>query len=183
MVDIIYTKDLILRKAKESDLNKIFENVWSDEVLTRTMLWKVTNNIEDAEERMKRTIKYQSENLAFFVSWKETNEPIGFAGIYEKENGTYEDSGLCIAKNYQKRGYGKQVVEAFMKLIFEKLNGNKFIYSCFSTNENSRKVCIHFGFKYFESKKTVRDYDNEEFDVDYYYMDKEMYEEYLKKIR
>ena len=123
MIEKIYTKDLILRKAKESDLNK----------------------------------------------------------IYEKENGVYEDRGLCIARKYQAKGYGKQVVEAFMKLIFEELNGNKFIYSCFSTNENSRKVCLHFGFKYLETKNIVRDYDNAEFVSDYYYMNREMYEEYMKK--
>ena len=181
MIDRLETKDLIIRKAKESDLEAIFNNVWNDEELTKTMLWEVTKTREDAISRLERTIKYQSENYGYFVCLKDTDEPIGWAGIYEKKLGVYEDKGLCIARKYQKRGYGKQVVEAFMKLIFEQLNGTKFIYSCFNTNENSRKVCLHFGFKYFESENITRDYDGANFIIDYHFLDKKMYEDYLQR--
>lgn len=177
MFDILKTDRLILRKARFDDLDLIFNNVWSDESLTKNMLWKVTTNYDDAVERMKRTIKFQSENYAYFVCLKESDEPIGFAGIYEKEPGVYEDTGICIATKYQKKGYGKEVVSAFINLIFESLNGNLFYYGCHSTNECSRRLCLSLGFKHFKSFSCIRDYDNYSYILDMYYFDKKMYDE------
>ena len=174
-MESLITENLILRKAKLTDLELIWKNVWSDEQIAANMLWKVTETREDAIERLNRTIKYQSENYAYFVCLKSNDEPIGFAGIKEKENGIYEESGICIARKYQGRGFAKEVVQALKQLIFDKLDGNRFIYGCFSDNEKSKKVCISQGFKYFNSEKNIREWDNKEFLVDYYYFDRKMY--------
>ena len=131
-MESLITENLILRKAKLTDLELIWKNVWSDEKIAANMLWKATETFEDAVERLNRTIKYQSENYAYFICLKSNDEPIGFAGIKEKENGIYEESGICIAEEYQGRGFAKEVVQALKQLIFDKLDGNKFIYGCFS---------------------------------------------------
>lgn len=174
-MESLITENLVLRKAITTDLDMIWNNIWKDENIAQTMLWKVTKTYEEAKERLDRTIKYQDNNYAYFICLKSNDEPIGFAGIKEKEEGIYEETGICIARKYQGRGYAKEVVQALKKLIFEKLNGNRFIYGCFSNNEKSKHVCISQGFKYFLSVKTIRDWDNKEFLVDYYYFDKEMY--------
>ena len=171
----LITENLVLRKARKSDLEKIWENVWKDEKIAENMLWKPTKKYEDAVERLNRTIKYQAENIAYFICLKSNDEPIGFAGIKEKETGIYEESGICIAGKYQGKGYGKEVVKALKQLVFEKLNGNRFLYGCFSNNEKSKKVCISQGFKYLSSENKIREWDNKEFIVDYYYFDKKMY--------
>ena len=49
------------------------------------MLWKPTKKYEDAAERLNRTMKYQADNYAYFICLKSNDEPIGFAGIKEKE--------------------------------------------------------------------------------------------------
>ena len=172
----LITENLILRKAKKDDLQFIWKNVWQDEEIAKNMLWKTTKTDEEAKIRLERTINYQQENYAYFVCLKSNNEPIGFAGVYEKENGIFEERGICIAQKCQGEVYGKEVVGALKKLIFEQLGGKRFIYSCFSTNEKSRRVCLSQGFKYFESREKVRDYDGMKFIVDYYFFDKEMYE-------
>lgn len=174
MIMKLETKNLILRKAKEEDLELIYKNVWSDKEVANNMLWEVTTNINDASKRMNKTIKYQSNNYAYFVCLKITDEPIGFAGVIEREKNIYEESGICIAQKYQGKGYGKEVVSALKDLVFSRLGGKKFIYGCFSTNEKSRKLCLSQGFKYLNSVKKIRDYDNKEFIVDYYYIDREM---------
>ena len=173
--DYLETKNLILRKANNNDLESIWNNIWSDNRIAENMLWKVTETFEEAKERLERTIRYQENNYAYLVCFKLTNEPIGFAGIFEKEKNIYEDTGICIATNYQGNGYGKEIVFALKKLIFEILNGDRFIYGCFNTNEKSRRVCLSQGFKYLNSKKMTREWDNKEFEVDYYYFDKDMY--------
>ncbi len=173
-IDKLETKNLILRKARKIDLDSIWNNIWKDDKIAENMLWEVTKNIEDANSRLERTIKYQSENYAYFVCLKSNDEPIGFAGIKEIEEGVYEESGICIARKYQGKGYAKEVVDALKTLIFDILNGDKFIYGCFSTNERSKKVCLSQGFKYLNSVDITRDYDNKKFTVDYYYFDKDM---------
>ena len=174
-MEYLVTENLILRKAKLTDLNKIWNNIWKDEKIAETMLWKPTKNYEEAVERLDRTIKYQKENYAYFICLKSNDEPIGFAGIKEKEEGIFEESGICIARAYQGKGYAKEVVDALKRLVFEKLAGNKFIYGCFDNNEKSKRVCKSQGFKYLSSEKIIREWDKKEFKVDYYYFDKENY--------
>lgn len=169
------TEHLILRKAKESDLNNIFNNVWSDKRIADNMLWEVTDSIEEAKNRLERTIAYQKRFNAYFVCLKDTDEAIGFCGVRLLEADVYEESGICIATNYQGKGYGKEVVGALLDLVFNKLKGRRFVYDCFVDNEKSRRTCLAYGFKYFESKNIVREHDNKEFTLDYYYLDRDMY--------
>ncbi len=176
------TKNLILRKARFEDLNLIWQNVWQDKSIAENMLWEVTDNIDDAKKRMERTIKYQTRQYAYFICLKKNDEPIGFAGVFEKEYGIYEESGICIAKKYQGKGYGKEVVSALKDLVFSKLNGERFIYGCFSTNEKSKKVCLSQGFKYLKSEPHTREYDKLNYISDYYYFDKNMYESEKEKL-
>ena len=173
--DEIITDRLIIRKAKFDDLDSIYNNIWSDEVIASNMLWEVTKTREDAITRMERTINYQSNNYAYFICLKDTNEAIGFSGIKEIDKDIYEDAGLCIATKYQGMGFAKEVISAFIDLIFNELNGKRFIYGCFNTNEKSRNVCLKLGFNYLDSKELTREHDNKDFMVDYYYFDKDMY--------
>ena len=175
-IDYLETEHLILRKAKESDLEAIWNNIWKDKNISDNMLWPVTPTLEEAKERLRKTMNYQSEHYAYFVCLKDTDEAIGFAGVREYDEDSYEDSGLCIATKYQRRGYAKEVLGALLKLVFEKLNKKRFIYGCFSTNDASRKVCYSYGFHYLESKPEVRDHDQFSFTSDNYYLTKEEYE-------
>lgn len=175
MINKIETDRLILRKAKLFDLDNIYNNVWSDSSIANNMLWEVTKSKESAIDRLNRTIKYQNNHYAYFICLKDTDKAIGFVGIFEKEEDIYEDTGICISKKYQNRGYGKETLKAIIDLVFNKLNGNCILYSCFSTNIKSRKLCTSLGFIYNNSETTIRDYDKKEFIVDYYYMDRNMY--------
>ena len=148
MFDILKTDRLILRKARFDDLDLIFNNVWSDESLTKNMLWKVTTNYDDAVERMKRTIKFQSENYAYFVCLKESDEPIGFAGIYEKEPGVYEDTGICIATKYQKKGYGTRLLLSIEKCFSE----NRFELFTSTRSLSNIKMYERMGYNSFDTK-------------------------------
>ena len=175
MINKIETDRLVLRKAKISDLDNIYNNVWSDSSIADNMLWEVTKSKADAIDRLNRTIKYQNNHYAYIVCLKDTDEAIGFVGIFEKGEDIYEDTGICISKKYQNRGYGKETLKAIIDLVFNKLTGKKLLYSCFSTNIKSRKLCTSLGFKFGYSENTIRKYDNKVFIVDYYYLDRDMY--------
>ena len=52
LVKEIYTEHLHLRKAGKSDLESVLSNIWSDERLSETMLWKNTYTRTDALDRL-----------------------------------------------------------------------------------------------------------------------------------
>lgn len=176
MLDVLETEHLILRKAREDDVELIWKNVWSDPEMAKTMLWPVTPTLDEAKERIKRTMKYHSENYAYFVCLKENDEPIGFAGVMEVKPKEYEESGICIARKCQGKGYAKEVVARLKKLIFDELGGNRFYYGCFKENDRSRRVCLSQGFLYYKSRVGIREWDQYKHITDFYYFDREMYE-------
>lgn len=180
MLESIETEHLLLRKAREEDLESIWKNIWSQEEIANMMLWEVTSTLEEAKDRMQRTINYQKENYAYFICLKDTDEAIGFTGIQKVFRDIYEDAGLCIAKAYQGRGYAKEAVGALKRLVFEELKGTKLLYGCFHENVASRKVCLAEGFVYSRTQECVREWDQYHYLSDFYYFTKEMYEEEKK---
>lgn len=169
------TKNLVLRKARESDLEAIYNNVWSDQEIAKTMLWEPTKTLEDAASRLERTIKYQSVYHAYFVCLKETNEPVGFAGVRKTDDGGYEESGICVARKYWGLGYGKEILGALLELSFCVLGAKRFVYGCFKDNVRSRKVALRFGFEYINSYEITREHDGVTFVVDSYELTKDKY--------
>ena len=175
MIKEIITNNLILRKAKLNDLDEIFNNVWKHKELAKYMLWKPNKTIEEAKDRLERTLNYQKDHDAFFITLKETGEVIGFAGVFEKEKGIYEDTGLCISGKCHRKGYGRETIRALEKLIFDYHKGKRFIYSCQKPNIPSKKLAISLGFIYSHSLPQIRDYDNYHYICEYYNLDKKDY--------
>ena len=159
MTDRIETERLILRKAEERDLVPIWERVWRDEKLAATMLWAPTPTLGEAQVRLARTMAYQAENYAWFVCLKETDEPIGFGGMRETAPGVWDEAGLCIAADWQGRGYGKELLRALVGTAFRALGGRRFRYSCFHDNAASAALCRSCGFRYVSSHPETRAHD------------------------
>lgn len=164
----IETNDLVLRKASMDDLNDMYKNIWSQEESAKYMLWLPTKNIEEAEERMKRTIEFQKDKIAYLVCEKKSGQAIGFAGIKEIGNKIYEDSGIGIGLEFVRRGYGKQILLALVEYCFEDLGAIKIICSCRTENTASKKLQLSCGFHYTHSQSEVDKRDGFEYMIDYY---------------
>lgn len=108
------TEDLWLKKAVFSDWEALYRNVTSHPEAARYMLWSPDENEEMAKSRMERTLAFEArEKYAFLVYLKATGEPIGFAAMRQAEEGAYEDMGIALGPAFQRRGYGRQILEAF----------------------------------------------------------------------
>lgn len=162
------TKDLILGKAKQEDLHSIYNNYWCSAKTARYMLWTPQKNLEEAQERLDKTITFQKDHLAYFVYEKTTGEAIGQAVMLEIEPGVWEDGGIGIGEKFVSKGYGKQILNAFIDYIFNELKAKKIICSCDSRNIPSAKLQQSCGLKYSHSEKTFRKRDGEEYILDYY---------------
>ena len=170
----IETPHLVFRKAQDSDLDPLYKNIWSDQELARTMLWKPLTTLEEASKRMEMIKAFQSSSYSFFVCLKETNEPIGFAGIKRIGDGIYEETGICLARRFQGKGLGKEVLDALIDLAFNQLNGRKLIYAAFQNNKASISLCRSCGFRYSHSMKEVRSWDGYEYISDYFELERKI---------
>ena len=108
------TEDLILKKAVFEDWEPLYRNLTRHAESARYMLWAPDETAEDAKARMLRTLEFERrEKNAFLVCLRETGEAIGFAAMREAEPGVYEDMGVAVGPSYVRKGYGRQILNAF----------------------------------------------------------------------
>ncbi|MBE7074919.1 MAG: GNAT family N-acetyltransferase [Clostridiales bacterium] len=156
----LQTKDLILGKAKLEDLHSIFNNYWCSVISAKYMLWEPQKNLEEAQERLNKTIIFQKEHFAFFIYDKNSGEAIGQAGMMEIEKGIWEDIGIGMGEKFVGMGYGKQILNCFIDYLFTDMNAQKIICSCHTDNIPSKKLQLSCGMKFAFSKEFTRKKDN-----------------------
>jgi RimJ/RimL family protein N-acetyltransferase len=160
--DTIAGDNIILRKARENDSKSMLLHVWSDEDVYRWMLFAPTFSDEEALDRCKRSISFQKDRFAWFISLKDTDEAIGLCSMRQTENGHWEECGICIGKAFQGRGYGKEAASLMLDLAFYRLCANDFRYSYFYDNIRSKKIADYFGFVCDREEIVVRPWDGAE---------------------
>jgi RimJ/RimL family protein N-acetyltransferase len=164
----IETKDIVLKKASMDDFKDMYINIWSQEESAKYMLWVPTKNIEEAKDRMARTIEFQKDKMAYLVYEKKSGQAIGFAGMKEIEDKVYEDSGIGIGTNFIGRGYGKQILMALVDYCFEDLGAIKIVCSCRSENIASKKLQQSCGFHYTHSQPMIDKRNGLDYVLDFY---------------
>lgn len=152
---MIETKDLILDKARFSDWKDMYKNVWSHPESARYMTWKVTENEEEAKEKIRKTIETQKTYDTYLVYEKSTGSAIGFAGVHELEPSVYCETGICIGPDYTGRGYGRQIVEGLIRYCREQLHAREFIYASRPGNQASIRLALSLGFTWIGSEDKV----------------------------
>jgi len=166
---MLETKDLIIKKASFEDWPDIYRNVWSRPDCAKYMMWQVTTSEEDARARMQRTLKWEAEHDACFVYEKTSGQAIGFAGVepVQDENSPeahiYEEGGICVGTEFQKKGYGRQILRALMAYVKEKYAATEFQYSAREANTPSRKLAVSEGFELHHTQKRTDERDGSEY--------------------
>ena len=143
--EMIETKDLIIKKAVFEDWPDIYRNVWSHPECAKYMFWSVTTNEEDAKARMLRTLRWEAEHDSYFIYEKASGQAIGFTGVEPVTEDLWEEAGICIGTDFQRRGYGRQVAQALMDYVREKYGAREFQVSVREANTASRKMADSFG--------------------------------------
>ena len=170
-------ENIILRKARISDYKSIYEHILSDEDVYKWMLFNPAFNEEDAKTRINEIIEIQKNTYTYFVTLKDTDEAIGICGINEISKGNFEETGICISKKYQSKGYGKELLSLLLDLAFNKLDAKTFTYAYFKDNNKSKMLAMHFGFEYSHTEEMIRAWDNKKVIVDYSILSDKKYKE------
>ena len=173
--DRLAGEHIVLRKAKEEDWSSMLRHVWGDEDVYRWMLYQPTLTEEEARERCRRSIAYQKDRFAWFVALKDTDEAIGLCAVRENEPGHFEEAGICIGKQYQGRGFGKEIVALLLGLAFDHLGALDLRYGYFQDNEKSKKIAEYFGFRYDHTEELVRPWDGSRKIIDSCLLTRESY--------
>ena len=156
---MLETKDLFLDKAKFSDWEPMYRNVWSQPESARYMEWSVTTNEGDAKIRIQKTIDFQKTHDTYLVYKKATGEAIGFAGVEQLAFRTYQETGICLGSEFVGQGYGRQVLLCLIRYCKEELGAQEFIYSTRDCNRASIGLALSLGFRLIgtEEKQDKRD--------------------------
>ena len=143
---MLQTSDLILDKAKFSDWEGMYRNVWSSPESARYMQWRVTTSESDARIRIQKTIDFQKTHDTWLVYEKATGEPIGFAGVERAGPDSYQEMGICLGPRYVGRGFGGQILDCL--IAYCRAQGAKeFLYSAREENMASHRLAESRGFK------------------------------------
>ncbi len=174
-------KNLVLRKAVFDDYKSIFKHVWSDKDIYELMLFDPIYDEEDAKKRINEIIEIQKNTYTYFVALKDSDEVIGLCGINEVSKGIFEETGICLSKEYQSKGYGKELLSMLLDLAFNKLFAKTFVYAYFKDNIKSKMLAMHFGFKYSHTEEMIRSWDNKKVIVEYCTLNDEDYKKQKNK--
>lgn len=173
--ETLYGKTIVLRKARLSDGDDLYNNIWSDRRITDTMFFPPSVNREEIPDRIERTVKWHSERIAYVVATKDTDEAIGLTGIKKESESVYSEAGICVAVKYQNRGIGKEVLQLLLGLAFDIVGVEQFVYYCTADNSVSKSLAKHFGFIYHSTAYEVREHDEKGFYVEKYTLDRDKY--------
>ncbi len=143
---MIETESLILDKAKFSDWEEMYRNVWSQPESARYMEWTITTSEESAKIRMAKTIAFQKEHDTYLVYEKSSGKAIGFAGVEKIEPYIYQEAGICLGSKYVGKGFGKQILQSLIQHCREQFGAKEFIYSTRDENIASNRLAESFGF-------------------------------------
>lgn len=152
---MLQTKDLILDKAKESDWEDMYRNVWSRPECAEYMAWRVTETEEDAKARIRRTIEFQKTHETWLVYEAARGAAIGFAGIERVSEKVCMEAGICLGPEYQRKGYGRQILGCLLRYCRENCGAEEFLYSVREQNLASRKLAESFGFTLRDSEEVT----------------------------
>ena len=154
------TERLIVRKLRDEDARKLYENHLDDEVK------KLFPNecYADAEEALD-AIRFFADcinkgHLPFVLAaeLKETNELIGDTGISEVEGKPDEtEIGYCIGRKYRGRGYATELLNAVSGFIASRF-GIRVIYGrVVHGNAASAKVLEKNGYQFVKEEFGAED--------------------------
>ena len=143
---MIETESLILDKAKFSDWEDMYRNVWSRLESAKYMEWNLTTSEENAKIRITKTIAFQKEHDTYMVYEKLDGKAIGFAGVEKIEPCIYQEAGICLGPDYVGKGFGKQILQGLIQYCKKEFGAKTFIYSTREENRASIGLAKSLGF-------------------------------------
>lgn len=160
---ILETKRCVVREITLADIDRLYE-VYSDPLVKKY----IEDLYEDKEEEIRFTKDYIENQYKFYeyglwvVLLKDTNELIGRAGIFGREDQEELEIGFVFKRAYWGVGISDEVLTAIIDYAKEELSVNVLVAHAEKGNEHSRRFLTRLGFKYIgdcEGEKTFETFE------------------------
>lgn len=140
----IETKRLLLRPFTIKDTKAVLE-YGSDKETTQYLIWEGIQTKEEAEKSI--TEYYLSRRGIYAIELKEEKKCIGVIDIRILPEDEKASFGYILNRNYWKKGYMPEALEAMLELCFAKLELHRVEGRHFSENPASGKVMQKCGLR------------------------------------
>ena len=147
---MIETERLLLRLAKVSDAEAVYNNWVSDPQVSKFMRWNTHTSIDETKEWLAATeARGFTDNVHdWLFVLKETGEPIGSGGVFYNSTCDALELGYCVMRPLWGKGIASEAAKAILQFATEKLGKTK-IYACHAKeNMASGKILEKLGFVY-----------------------------------
>ena len=154
------TKRLVIRKLRDEDAQKLYENHLDDEVRK----WFPNESYADVEEALDAARFFadcvDNGHLPFVlgVELKETKELIGDTGISEVDGKPGEaEIGYCIGQQYRGRGYASELLSAISAFAASRFGLSVIYGRVVHGNEASARVLEKNGYQFVKEEFGAED--------------------------
>jgi len=146
------TERLLLRPAKVTDAEAIYNNWTSDPAVSHFMRWNTHQSIDETIEWLTRMEAELSNPNKTFCDWifvlKETNQPIGSGGIFYNKTHDMLEVGYCLMKSRWGQGFATEAARGILNFAMTELGASKFFACHAKENTASGKIIEKLGFVY-----------------------------------
>jgi [ribosomal protein S5]-alanine N-acetyltransferase len=141
---MLETKRLFLRPMNDGDVDAVFA-MRADADVMRYI--RETQNRREAENWVKLiSSKWETDKIGLCaVILKETNEFIGWCGLWILSETGEIEVGYAIAANYWRKGFASEAAEICLQYGFDTLNLEKIVACANPKNEGSQAVMRKIG--------------------------------------
>ena len=160
MVKMFETERLVIRKLRDEDAQKLYENHLDDEVRK----WFPNECYANVEEALDAARFFadcvDNGHLPFVlgVELKETKELIGDTGISEVEGKPGEaEIGYCIGQQYRGRGYASELLSAISAFAASRFGLSVIYGRVVHGNEASARVLEKNGYQFVKEEVGAED--------------------------
>lgn len=149
-IKTLESKRLILREFKNSDAENLYNTYGTDKEITKYMLWKNYETIEDAIKAIefyKKTYNENSNYRQYAIVLKSTNELIGQISFTINTKHESAELGYLIARKFQNNGYMSEAINRLIDYLTNELKCTRISAEVMTDNKASIKLLEKYGFK------------------------------------
>ncbi len=149
---VFETERLILRLLRERDVDQIFA-MRSDADIMRFI--REPQNREESVNWIKLvSSRWQTEKIGFCaIIEKQTEEFVGWCGIWRLKETDELEIGYAIAKKYWGNGFATEAALKFLQYAFQELKSKKIVAVVRPENTASRRVMEKIGMSFVKTSK------------------------------
>lgn len=148
-IKTLETERLILREFRNSDAESLYNTYGTDKEITRYMLWKNYETIDDAIKVIdfyQKSYKENSSYRQYAIILKRTDELIGQISFNINTKHESAEIGYLIARKFQNNGYMSESINKFLRYLIDELRCTRVSAEVMTNNIVCIKLLEKCGF-------------------------------------